>query len=52
MILRSGTAAISGDRRTALPAMIANTPVGWEVAEPLLDVLLEANSKYLPQFFA
>jgi 6-phospho-beta-glucosidase len=45
-------AAISGDRRTALRAMIANPLVGWEVAEPLLDVLLEANRQYLPRFFA
>ena len=45
-------AAISGDRRTALRAMIANPLVGWEVAEPLLDALLEANRQYLPRFFA
>jgi len=45
-------AAISGDRRTALRAMIANPLVGWEVAEPLLDALLEANRPYLPRFFA
>ena len=45
-------AAISGDRRTALRAMIANPLVGWDVAEPLLDVLLEANRQYLPRFFA
>ena len=45
-------AAISGDRRTALRAMIANPIVGWEVAEPLLDALLEANRQYLPRFFA
>jgi 6-phospho-beta-glucosidase len=45
-------AAISGDRRTALRAMIANPLVGWEVAEALLDALLEANRPYLPRFFA
>jgi 6-phospho-beta-glucosidase len=45
-------AAISGDRRTALRAMIANPLVGWEVAEPLLEALLEANRQYLPRFFA
>jgi 6-phospho-beta-glucosidase len=44
-------AAISGDRRTALRAMIANPLVGWEVAEPLLDALLAANRPYLPRFF-
>jgi hypothetical protein len=41
-------AAISGDRRTALRAMIANPLVGWEVAEPLLDALLEANRPVPP----
>jgi 6-phospho-beta-glucosidase len=45
-------AAIGGDRRTALRAMIANPLVGWEVAEPLLDALLEANRPFLPHFFA
>ena len=45
-------AAISGERRTALRAMIANPLVGWEVAEPLLDALLDANRPYLPRFFA
>ena len=45
-------AAISGDRRTALRAMIANPLGGWEVAEPLLDALLEANRPFLPHFFA
>jgi len=44
-------AAISGDRRTALRAMVANPIVGWHVAEPLLDALLEANRPYLPRFF-
>jgi 6-phospho-beta-glucosidase len=44
-------AAISGDRRTALRAMIANPLVGWDVAEPLLDALLAANRPYLPRFF-
>ena len=45
-------AAISGDRRTALRALVANPLVGdWDVAEPLLDALLEANRAYLPRFF-
>jgi 6-phospho-beta-glucosidase len=45
-------AAIGGDRRTALRAMIANPLVGeWEIAEPLLDALLDANRPYLPRFF-
>ena len=46
-------AAISGDRRTALRALVANPLVGdWEVAEPLLDALLEANRTHLPRFFS
>ncbi len=45
-------AALSGDRRTALRALIANPLVGeWAIAEPLLDALLEANRAYLPRFF-
>jgi 6-phospho-beta-glucosidase len=45
-------AALGGDRRTALRALIANPLVGqWEIAEPLLDALLEANRPYLPRFF-
>jgi 6-phospho-beta-glucosidase len=44
-------AAISGDRRTALRALIANPLVGADVAEPLLAALLEANRAYLPRFF-
>lgn len=45
-------AAISGDRRAALRAIVANPLVGWEAAEPLLEALLEANRPYLPRFFA
>jgi 6-phospho-beta-glucosidase len=45
-------AAVSGDRRIALRAMIANPLVGWEVAEPLLNALLEANRPFLPRFFS
>jgi 6-phospho-beta-glucosidase len=45
-------AAITGDRRTALRALIANPLVGdWTIAEPLLDALLEANRAHLPRFF-
>jgi 6-phospho-beta-glucosidase len=44
-------AARSGDRRTALRALIANPLVGdWAIAEPLLDALLEANRAHLPRF--
>jgi 6-phospho-beta-glucosidase len=45
-------AAMSGDRRTAHRALIANPLVGAEVAGPLLEALLEANRAYLPRFFA
>jgi 6-phospho-beta-glucosidase len=45
-------AALSGDRRVASRALLANPLVGdWEIAEPLLDALLEANRPYLPRFF-
>jgi 6-phospho-beta-glucosidase len=45
-------AACTGDRRTALRALIANPLVGeWEIAEPLLAALLEANRSHLPRFF-
>jgi len=44
-------AAMSGDRRTALRALIANPLVGAEVAEPVLEALLDANRAYLPRFF-
>ena len=46
-------AAVSGDRGTALRALLANPLVGqWGIAEPLLDALLEANRAQLPRFFA
>jgi 6-phospho-beta-glucosidase len=45
-------AACTGDRRTALRALIANPLVGeWAIAEPLLGALLEANRGHLPRFF-
>jgi 6-phospho-beta-glucosidase len=45
-------AAISGDRRVALLALLANPLVGrWEMAEGLLEALLEANKAHLPRFF-
>jgi 6-phospho-beta-glucosidase len=44
-------AACSGDRRTALRALMANPLVGqWSIAEPLLAALLEANRAHLPRF--
>jgi 6-phospho-beta-glucosidase len=44
-------AARSGDREVALRALIANPLVGrWEMAEPLVRELLEANRRHLPQF--
>jgi 6-phospho-beta-glucosidase len=46
-------AAVSGDRRTALRALMANPLVGdFDVARPLLEALLDANRAYLPRFFA
>jgi 6-phospho-beta-glucosidase len=45
-------AARSGDRRTALRALIANPLVrGRSNPSELLDALLEANRKHLPRFF-
>lgn len=45
-------AAVSGDRATALKALMAN-PLSsdYRVAAPLLDALLEANRDHLPAFF-
>jgi 6-phospho-beta-glucosidase len=46
------SASISGDRGTAVRALMANPLVGqWQIAEPLLDALLEANRSQLPRFF-
>jgi 6-phospho-beta-glucosidase len=45
-------AATSGDRRTALLALVANPLVReFAVAEQLLAALLEANRPFLPRFF-
>jgi 6-phospho-beta-glucosidase len=45
-------AAIDGDRKAALKALIANPLVGrYSVASALLDALLEANRKHLSRFF-
>jgi 6-phospho-beta-glucosidase len=45
-------AARSGDRRTALRALLANPLVrGRSNPSELLDALLEANRKHLPRFF-
>jgi 6-phospho-beta-glucosidase len=45
-------AARSGDRRTALRALIANPLVrGRSNPSELLDALLDANRKHLPRFF-
>ena len=45
-------AALSGDREVALEALVANPLVpSREVAEPLLDAILEANRPQLPRFF-
>jgi 6-phospho-beta-glucosidase len=44
-------AARTGDRSTALRALLAHPLVRqWDVAVPLLDALVEANSTYLPLF--
>ncbi len=46
------SAAISGDRTTALRALLANPLVAqYPVAEEILDALLEANRSHLSRFF-
>ena len=46
-------AATSGDRRTAVHALLANPLVGqWSMAEALVNALLKAHRAYLPRFFA
>jgi 6-phospho-beta-glucosidase len=45
-------AATTGDRTTALRALVANPLVGdYAAAAPLLDALLDANRSFLPRFF-
>ena len=45
-------AAVTGDRDTALLALLAHPLVGdYEKAKALLAEMLEANRKYLPQFY-
>jgi 6-phospho-beta-glucosidase len=45
-------AAVSGDQRTALRALLANPLVpGYAAAAALLEALLEANRAHLPRFF-
>ena len=42
-------AAVQGSARVALQALMAHPLVpSWEVAQPLLDVLLAANAEWLP----
>ena len=44
-------AARSGDRGIALKALLANPLIrNWEIARPLLDELLAANTAHLPRF--
>ena len=46
-------AAVTGDRRIALRALMSNPLVGdFDLARPLLEALLDANRGYLPRFFA
>jgi len=45
-------AAVTGDRDTALKALMANPlSADYRVAAPLLDALLEENRELLPRFF-
>lgn len=44
-------AALTGDRRVALRALLANPLVGrYDIAGPLLEELLAVNAPYLPRF--
>jgi 6-phospho-beta-glucosidase len=44
-------AARTGDRDVAVRALLANPLVGtWELAQPLLDAILDANRQHLPRF--
>jgi 6-phospho-beta-glucosidase len=45
-------AALSGDRRVAVRALLANPLVGrFPLASELLDALLDADRAHLPRFF-
>ena len=45
-------AAVKGDRKLALQALYAHPLVGQsEIANPMLEEMLEANRAFLPQFF-
>jgi 6-phospho-beta-glucosidase len=44
---------MSGDRGDALRALMTNPLVGdYDVAEPMLTALLDANRDHLPRFLA
>jgi 6-phospho-beta-glucosidase len=46
-------AAVTGDRDTALLALLAHPLImDYDLAKPMLEELLEANRKYLPQFYS
>lgn len=46
-------AAVKGDRNLALQALYAHPLVGQsEIANPLLDEMLEANQRFIPQFYS
>jgi len=50
--LLTARAATTGDRGLALKALMANPLVrDYDVAQPLLDALLDANRGHLPRFF-
>ncbi|MOA49779.1 putative 6-phospho-beta-glucosidase [compost metagenome] len=46
-------AAVHGDRRSGLLALVTNPLVAnAQIAQPLLEEVLEVNKAYLPQFNA
>ena len=50
--LLTARAAMSGDRRDALKALMTNPLIGdYDTAKPLLGALLDANRVHLPRFF-
>lgn len=45
------SAAITGDKETALKALVAHPLIrDYDIAKPLLEEMLEAHKEYLPQF--